>query len=111
MAERLIDVEELESVIRKIKMNSVFPNWETMSPRTKEKLCKLGRAIRDIIEKQPTVDAAPVVHGRWEPDGKGWMEVCSNCGFNWWDGCQECGVRPSNTFYCPNCGAKMDLEA
>lgn len=61
---------------------------------------------RNTIADAPTVDAAEVVHGRWE-DG-----VCTACNFdirdmidgdsefrNWvW----ECVP------YCPNCGAKMD---
>ena len=60
------------------------------------------------IDVLPRVDAVEVVHGRWD-DGD-----CSACGFdirdlidgesdfrNWvWEGIP----------YCPNCGAKMDLE-
>lgn len=61
------------------------------------------------IEKLPTLDWAPIKHGRWK-DGK-----CTNCDFDirclidgeseferWvWDECFS---------YCPNCGAKMVLE-
>lgn len=49
-----------------------------------------------------------VVHGRWRYEGLN--AVCSNCGFKWFEGCQECGVCPSDVNYCPHCGAKMDLE-
>lgn len=50
----------------------------------------------------PTVDAVPVVHGRWNNmDGYKMRKVCSECG---WD-VPEYGKFYS---YCPNCGAKMD---
>ena len=44
--------------------------------------------------------------GEWLPFGR--IELkCSNCGFLWFLGCQECGVSPDNTSYCPMCGADM----
>ena len=58
-----------------------------------------------VIEDSPTIEAEPVKHGRWgtnsdRPDSL----ICSvcNCGFDMWK------HDPHN--YCPNCGAKMDLE-
>ena len=60
---------------------------------------------KNLIGEMPTVDAAEVVHGQWgthsdRPDSL----ICSvcNCGFDMWK------HEPHN--YCPNCGAKMDLE-
>lgn len=55
------------------------------------------------IEDAPAVDAASVVHGRWEPFGGKYYsrKKCSCCG---WDG-QE-WIKFYN--FCPNCGAKMD---
>lgn len=52
-------------------------------------------------EEVPTVDVAPVVHGRWRDNGiAGSVLVkCTVCGF-------DCGA--SSFFYCPKCGAKMD---
>lgn len=50
----------------------------------------------DLISKEPTAEAAEVVHGEWI-EGKS-LEKCSICGkkgFPDWR-------------YCPNCGAKMD---
>lgn len=62
---------------------------------------------RNVIEKQPAADVAPVVHGRWIADGDGyhWTYNCSICA--WKDG------YPFNERhnFCPNCGAKMDGEA
>ena len=55
----------------------------------------------------PTVDAKPVVHGRWVDKREKMWDLerpvvigcqCSVCGFF---GCEEFN-------YCPNCGAKMD---
>lgn len=60
--------------------------------------------IRDVIRGVPAADVAPVVHGRWNSmDGYKTRKVCSECG---WD-VPEYGKFYS---YCPNCGAKMDLE-
>jgi hypothetical protein len=65
-------------------------------------------AIADLADA-PTIDAVPVVHGRWietlVPDGyvqkaSRMRKQCSVCG--WTNACRY--------KYCPNCGAKMDLE-
>lgn len=71
----------------------------------------LDWAFREDIEKLPTVDAAPVVHGRWIPLATSWGDkaTCSVCGRD------LCVNEPGNGLldiedlhYCPNCGAKMD---
>lgn len=51
-----------------------------------------------------TADVHPVRHGRWERTSKSLM-VCTACG--------NCVVddRISGMFYCPNCGAKMQVES
>ena len=59
------------------------------------------------IDAQPTVDAVPVRHGKWEmkPDPYGFFDeipVCSECG---------CTTKMrEKTKYCPHCGARMDGE-
>lgn len=59
-------------------------------------------SVMEYAELLPTVDAVPVVHGRWNNmDGYKTRKVCSECG---WD-VPEYGKFYS---YCPNCGAKMD---
>lgn len=59
--------------------------------------------IQQAVDEQPTVDAVPVVRGKWISDGAGyhWTYNCSVCG--WKDG------YPFNERhnYCPNCGADM----
>ena len=66
----------------------------------------------DLLDKAPTVDVEPVRHGHWETKVyttgdalNDWEiihreEVCSECG-KW-----QIGISK----FCPNCGAKMDLE-
>lgn len=65
----------------------------------------LDQIITDI-DNQPTVDAVPVVHGKWLPI----IEV-NEYGEPYQSGvyCSECGetsIYEPN--YCPNCGARMD---
>lgn len=79
--------------------------------------------ILDLVDSVPTVDAVPVVHGRWtaqcvvELDG-GWTledvpyneyqhsnPICSVCRKTaLLDGGEDYVTSP----YCPNCGARMD---
>lgn len=54
----------------------------------------------------PTVDAAPVVHGKWIY-GEDIDIQCSVCGA---DALTEGDYRQIKSRYCPNCGAKMDWE-
>lgn len=67
--------------------------------------CAGWNGLIRLLEKAPTVDAVPVVHGRWNNmDGYKTRKVCSECG---WD-VPEYGKFYS---YCPNCGTKMEQEA
>jgi hypothetical protein len=79
----------------------------------------LNQQIIRIIEAEPAVDAAPVVHGRWikkqNPQWKAYYhDCCSECG--WWNTknslCRDSPHGKGHLLnnYCPNCGAKMDLE-
>ena len=55
------------------------------------------------IADAPTVDAAPVRHGRWEC-GK----PCPVCGENRFKGLDADIWADWEPSYCPNCGAKMN---
>lgn len=62
------------------------------------------------LDSLPTVDAVPVVHGRWKPwdltFGRS-VYACSVCG----EGENVPTVMGKPMFsYCPNCGALMDLD-
>lgn len=56
-----------------------------------------------VILEAPTVDAVKVVHGRWIFDPYAFSMMCYQCSC-----CGEWHDNKSN--YCPDCGAKMDLE-
>ena len=54
----------------------------------------------DCIFWLDTADVAPVRHGKWLHRKNG-VAYCSEC---------EVDTVEDETNYCPNCGAKMDLE-
>lgn len=58
------------------------------------------------IDEAPTVDAVPVVHGRWIDEYP--FVRCSVCNAEWLN-CRT-DNEPKLFYYCPNCGATMDLE-
>lgn len=67
---------------------------------------------RKIMEEAPTVDATPVVHGRWKEQYM--YYACSVCGAEYndeivllYEGDSNNGLF-SGFEYCPHCGAKMD---
>ena len=67
-------------------------------------------AFKHDIADAPTVDAVPVVHGRWIDEG----QYGDNFPHHAWR-CSECGehvieIDTSWYKYCPNCGARMDKE-
>ena len=74
------------------RCNAENPNWTP-------------QRVKTLLLRQPAADVAEVVHGRgiWNEEGEiDWEQFyrCSNCGDKeYWE---------SN--FCPNCGAKMDLE-
>lgn len=58
-----------------------------------------------VLNEQPTVDAEPVRHGKWEPVSEDWRHQ-----IEWWE-CSECNFSASIKYnYCPHCGAKMGEE-
>ncbi len=71
--------------------------------------------IESMLWKLPTADVAPVVHGRWETNADAEEEIkdftCSVCKYQLCDIDTSVIMPGENDFYfCPNCGAKMDLE-
>ena len=70
--------------------------------------------LSKCFDEAQEIDAVPVVHGRWNL-GHVDPGCCTPGGNRPWI-CSECGYlaswrldRPVHN-YCPNCGAKMDLE-
>ena len=61
------------------------------------------------IGNLPTVDAVPVVHGRWMVKVESYHDTFTD---EYWDeeyfSCSVCGKNSDSTHnYCPNCGADM----
>lgn len=59
-------------------------------------------AVEDIAEA-PTVDAAPVVYGRWDKNG-----ICTVCGYPIPTDSKYDFIDEDDCFFCYHCGAKMD---
>lgn len=76
-----------------------------------DKECEWNDAIEEAMHRfvnLPTIEAEPVIHGKWmfSPDHA--EGICTMCNFKIYG-------RPYNNTYlivpynfCPNCGAKMD---
>ena len=65
--------------------------------------------VLGMIYEMPTEDVATVRHGRWVLDEKRYVVYCSECSapVSYYPNIKD--VLEEN-HYCPNCGAKMDLE-
>ena len=96
---RLIDADELL-----VQMMRMKDGW--FDPRP-------AYDCESLVRQQPTIDAAPVKHGRWVENKYGYI-TCSNC-----DGFPleamtgsliTIHYEPYESEYCPYCGAKMDLK-
>lgn len=69
--------------------------------------CAGWNGLLGLIEKAPTVDAVPVVHGRWEMRPTG---MATDTGPEYKAYCTVCN-EPNKQYqppFCPHCGAKMD---
>ena len=89
---RLIDADKIyDAIERRYQVSSGI-----------EHRCE--RDFLDLICASDTVDAVEVVHGRWIQDKQSKFEHRYNC--------SACNYRliDEHCNYCPNCGAKMDLE-
>lgn len=105
----LIDREALVDTIEAIHWYHVNEAGKLTSGANSELHTPLYKEedIFKALEHAPTVDAVPVVHGRWllerEPDGKPYCLHCSVCDGDF----SNIGIMQGYD-YCPNCGAKMD---
>lgn len=91
--EREAFIEDIKTEITNLRMNGLKG-----TPRPHGELYD----FIDRINEQPTVDVAPIRHGRWIIDGV--YIVCSVCNRLTLSPI----VKQLPTFkYCPNCGAKL----
>ena len=103
---------------RRLTMAEYIDRYELLNQFLDTKPYKLSGQFEKLICNIPAADVAPVKHGKWfwNPNGMDW-------GLGAWE-CSECACRNNNlpmnskmnplmfsgSKYCPNCGAKMDLE-
>lgn len=96
---RLIDANKLE---RWLKTNMANTNPLHCDIRGVYSECLT------MVNVMETIDAAPVVHGRWEYSfGSYSTPKCSCCG---WNIPYSEDSRLDARNFCPNCGAKMDAK-
>lgn len=69
--------------------------------------------VKSMVSKAPLADVTPVVHGHWIKDNDSFQTddyYCCYFDYN----CSECGEIVNDRYklpnYCPDCGAKMDVE-
>lgn len=60
--------------------------------------------VVSLVESQPVVDVAPVRRGHWKRDREN-RPICSECAEEPY---RNGDYNPPN--YCPNCGAKMEVD-
>ena len=111
---RLIDANALLSKFKEHR-NLYAPSWEAFkvsSINVKSRVDEIDTCMADVINA-PTIDAVEVVYGRWIiTETIPTLEKTVEC-----SACRRKTHYPKArwndirlTKYCPNCGAKMDLE-
>ena len=92
---RLIDADALKKSIEELKRSPWFNS--VLNPAWHAGIKEAVEVVELVcIDKEPTIDAEPVRHGKWVE------EHCSECGQYVYHGDAK--------NYCPNCGARMDKE-
>lgn len=100
---RLIDADALMREINEGATDGTIANY-------------VRGVLAATLDHAPTVDAAPVRHGRWVPSGDDDF-MCSACRERYFTPALRYsiytgfdGVKLDRMAYCPNCGATMDEE-
>lgn len=96
-----IDRKELKKA-----MDGYFGRLQRMHKRLRNGETAIFLDLMAIVDKQPTVEAEPVRHGKWISGNP----ICPCCGgdkFKDLDADIWADWQPK---YCPNCGARMDAE-
>lgn len=97
-----------------ISRQSLMAHFETSQALVNDRDVLYCNGVLDVIAREPSVDAVPVVHARWLPrgsdDNDAGMYYCSACKDERYFG-DEVITSEEASKYCPfrpNCGAKMD---
>ena len=112
---RLIDADKLIEAGDTIKISCEKNESPNMA------IGRQGAMFKKLVQDAPTVDAVPVVHGRWERCGgdlhsSGYPVYCSVCNkvhfvhYKYSIGGLDCKELFEKPKYCPSCGAVMDIE-
>lgn len=92
---KLIDRQALiDAIVNTPSEVAMFHSYNDLSS-----LAERQNEILNIVENAPTVDAVPVVHGRWEKSEPGYS-ICGHCK-------ADVAIFSDHKNYCPNCGADM----
>lgn len=74
---------------------------------------ELLKAVASVFDIVPAADVEPVRHGQWVRIDDDWNSLttfqCTVCGEEFCFEIDE-DIELLNYNYCPNCGAKMELE-
>ena len=100
-----IERDALRDAVESIDWYSVYKGKLTAGAPSSANALYKANDIYSVIDNAPAADVVPVLHGKWlthsdRPDNL----ICSvcECGFDMW--------KHDKHNFCPNCGAKMDLE-
>lgn len=96
----------------------VFCRWCGICPKEKQKPLECDDILGNVLHSLPAADVRPVVRGKWIPDYDYTEYDFDGCTplpepRKFQDGwqCSLCGqYEPSETNFCPNCGADMREE-
>ena len=108
---QLIDVDALREAIEEIEWYSLYNGHIINGAKREEEAFYKVVDVFAATYNVPAIEAAPIKHGRWERYYYSYFGqhqcVCSECkDSEYWKRYYCYGVES----YCPNCGAKMDLE-
>lgn len=98
---RYIDAESVKE-----KLGIAFYKAREWSENHQEGIAK----AEIIIDQEPTVDVAPVVHAHWNKTCVLDIYQCSACKSAEKMDMSRYNYRVYLKRYCPNCGARMDEE-
>ena len=94
---RLIDADKLLEAGGAVKFSCERYESPNMA------IVRQGAMFKKLVQEAPTVDAVPVVHGRWLPTNATDKKRCSRC-----DVIHMIAQYPLGVIdWCPNCGADM----
>lgn len=110
---RLIDADALSEELSTLTMT--ITGLRAGKGVLREFMMEYRKSVLRIVDEQPTVEAVPVVHGRWYAVDEDCEELDGETESRWW-GCTNCHeiVEYDDYIhiqrlspYCPNCGANM----